>query len=121
MGERAEGVGYLLKEKVASPKVLIDAVRRIAAGGSALDPDVIAKLVGRRRAGSPLEKLTPKEREVLALMAQGHSNAGIAAKLFVTVPAIERHVTGIFLKLDLQQAESSQHRRVLAVLRYLNG
>ncbi|GAB2814176.1 response regulator transcription factor [Actinocorallia aurea] len=114
------GVGYLLKEKVASADVLIDAVHRVAAGGSALDPDVIATLVQRRRHSDPLETLTPKEREVLALMAQGHSNSGIAAHLFVTVPAVERHVTGIFTKLGLQQAEGGQHRRVLAVLRYLD-
>ncbi|MFF4727360.1 response regulator [Streptomyces mirabilis] len=115
------GVGYLLKEKVSSAEVLTDAVRRVSAGGSALDPDVIANLVSRKRTSGPLESLTPKEREVLGLMAEGHSNSGIAAKLFVTVPAVERHVTGIFLKLGLQQAETSQHRRVLAVLKYLRG
>jgi DNA-binding NarL/FixJ family response regulator len=119
--DNPSGVGYLLKEKVASAEVLTDAVRRVADGGSALDPDVIASLVNRKRVNDPLEALTPKEREVLALMAEGHSNAGIAAKLFVTVPAVERHVTGIFMKLGLQQAESSQHRRVLAVLQYLKS
>ena len=118
VGERAEGVGYLLKEKVASPELLIDAVRRVADGGSALDPDVIARLVGRKRVDSPLDGLTQREREVLALMAEGHSNSGIAAKLVVTVPAVERHVTGIFSKLGLTDAASG-HRRVLAVLRYL--
>ncbi|MEU1598308.1 response regulator transcription factor [Streptomyces sp. NPDC005708] len=119
--DNPSGVGYLLKEKVASAGVLTDAVRRVAEGGSALDPDVIACLVNRKRANDPLDALTAKEREVLALMAEGHSNAGIARKLFVTVPAVERHVTGIFLKLHLHQAESSQHRRVLAVLHYLRS
>ncbi|WIX84147.1 response regulator transcription factor [Amycolatopsis carbonis] len=121
VGDRAEGVGYLLKEKVADPAVLIDAVRRVAAGDTALDPDVIARLVGRKRVGSPLDDLTPRERDVLALMAQGHSNVGIAEKLVVTVPAVERHVTGIFSKLGLHQSASSRHRRVLAVLRYLRS
>ncbi|MEV6175699.1 response regulator transcription factor [Streptomyces sp. NPDC052015] len=119
VGDDASGVGYLLKEKVASPQILTDAVQRVVAGGSALDPDVIATLVGRKRREDPLASLTPKEREVLALMAEGHSNSGIARQLFVTVPAVERHVTGIFMKLGLSQATSSQHRRVLAVLQYL--
>jgi DNA-binding NarL/FixJ family response regulator len=121
VGDNPCGVGYLLKEKVAKPELLSDAVERVASGGSALDSAVIASLVGRERAASPLDQLTPKEREVLALMAEGHSNTGIAAKLVVTVPAIERHVTGIFLKLGLQQAESTQHRRVVAVLEYLKS
>ncbi|HWM16853.1 MAG TPA: response regulator transcription factor [Microbacterium sp.] len=116
----AAGTGYLLKEKVANAELLIDAVRRVAGGGSALDPDVIAQMVSRPRARGPLDDLTPREREVLSLMAEGHSNSGIAAKLFVTVPAVERHVTGIFMRLGLQQSESTQHRRVLAVLRYLD-
>ncbi|WP_345750828.1 response regulator transcription factor [Microbacterium rhizophilus] len=121
VGDRADGVGYLLKEKIARGEVLVDAVRRVADGGSALDPDVVARLVGRRRPVDPLASLTPRERETLSLMAEGHSNAGIAQKLFVTVPAVERHVTGIFTKLGLQQTESGQHRRVLAVLRYLDA
>jgi DNA-binding NarL/FixJ family response regulator len=116
----AEGTGYLLKEKVANADLLIDAVTRVAGGGSALDPDVIARMIGRVRTHSALEDLTPREHDVLALMAEGHSNSGIAAQLFVTVPAVERHVTGIFMKLGLHEAESNQHRRVLAVLRYLN-
>jgi DNA-binding NarL/FixJ family response regulator len=116
----ANGVGYLLKEKVANSDLLVDAVRRVAGGESALDPDVIAGMIGRTRVRSALDDLTPRERDVLALMAEGHSNAGIAAKLFVTLPAVERHVTGIFMKLGLQQNESTQHRRVLAVLRYLD-
>jgi DNA-binding NarL/FixJ family response regulator len=121
VGDRADGVGYLLKEKVGNPQILIDAVRRVADGLSALDPDVIARLVGRKRVDSPLALLTPRERDVLALMAEGRSNTGIAERLVVTVPAIERHVTGIFSKLDLDQSDADQHRRVLAVLRYLQG
>lgn len=121
VGDRADGVGYLLKEKVADPGVLIDAVRRVADGRSALDHDVIARLVGRRRVASPLDFLTPRERDVLALMAEGRSNGGIAERLVVTVPAVERHVTGIFTKLGLDQSDAAQHRRVLAVLRYLQG
>ncbi|WP_030749611.1 response regulator transcription factor [Streptomyces sp. NRRL S-31] len=119
VGDDPSGVGYLLKEKVASPQILTDAVERVVAGGSALDPDVISSLVGRKRKQDPLAALTPREKDVLALMAEGHSNTGIARKLVVTVPAVERHVTGIFMKLGLSQAGSNQHRRVLAVLRYL--
>jgi DNA-binding NarL/FixJ family response regulator len=121
VGDDPTGVGYLLKEKVASAEVLTDAVMRVVNGGSALDPDVICSLVGRKRKADPLSALTPREREVLALMAEGHSNSGIAKQLFVTVPAVERHVTGIFLKLGLQQADSTQHRRVLAVIEYLRN
>lgn len=120
VGDRAEGVGYLLKEKIARGDLLVDAVKRVADGGSALDPDVVSRLVGRRRVADPIDQLTPREREVLARMAEGHSNGGIARALFVTVPAVERHVTGIFAKLGLP-AESGQHRRVLAVLRYLKS
>ena len=119
VGDRADGVGYLLKEKVADSAVLVDAVHRVAAGRSALDHDVIAALVGRRRIDSPLDELTPRERDVLALMAEGRSNSAIADQLVVTVPAVERHVTGIFAKLGLHQSDADQHRRVLAVLRYL--
>lgn len=119
VGDRADGVGYLLKEKVADSAVLVDAVRRVAAGRSALDHDVIAALVGRRRLDSPLDDLTARERDVLALMAEGRSNQGIADRLVVTVPAVERHVTGIFAKLGLHRSDAEQHRRVLAVLRYL--
>ena len=119
VGDRADGVGYLLKEKVADSAVLADAVRRVAAGRSALDHDVIAALVGRRRIDSPLDDLTKREREVLALMAEGRSNSSIADHLVVTVPAVERHVTGIFTKLGLHQSDAEQHRRVVAVLRYL--
>jgi DNA-binding NarL/FixJ family response regulator len=118
VGDRAEGVGYLLKERVGDLKLSADSVRRVAAGGTALDPQVVQRMVGRRRADSPLDELTPREREVMALMAEGRSNAGIAAELIVTVPAVERHVTNIFDKLGLRQAPED-HRRVLAVLEYL--
>jgi DNA-binding NarL/FixJ family response regulator len=121
IGERAAGVGYLLKEKVSDPAVLIDGVRRVAAGGCALDADVIAGLVGRKRSTRPLDELTPRELDVLALMAQGRSNPGIADALVVSVPAVERHVTGIFTKLGLNQTSADQHRRVLAVLTYLDN
>jgi DNA-binding NarL/FixJ family response regulator len=110
VGDRAQGVGDLA--------LFIDAVRRVARGGSALDPEVVQRMVGRRREGGPLDELTPREREVLGLMAEGRSNQGIADSLIVTVAAIERHVTSIFSKLDLHQA-AEDHRRVLAVLRYL--
>ncbi|WP_324766247.1 response regulator transcription factor [Streptomyces kunmingensis] len=120
VGDDPRGVGYLLKEKVASPQILIDAVERVMARDSALDPDVISALLGRKRPeDDPLAALTPKERQVLALMAEGHSNTGISEQLFVSVAAVERHVTGIFLKLGLSQTASGQHRRVAAVLRYL--
>jgi DNA-binding NarL/FixJ family response regulator len=120
VGERAEGVGYLLKHRVGDLSVFIDAVRRVAGGGSALDPDVVQQMVSRPRSASPLETLTSREREVLGLMAEGRSNRGIAEILVVTVPAIERHVTSIMSKLDLPPLPGD-HRRVLAVLRYLSG
>jgi DNA-binding NarL/FixJ family response regulator len=120
VGERAEGVGYLLKEKVGDVAAFTDAVQRVAGGGSALDPEVVALLVGRKRQNSPLDELTGRERQVLSLMAEGRSNAGIAEELVVTVAAVERHVTSIFGKLGLHQSPE-QHRRVLAVLRYLEG
>jgi DNA-binding NarL/FixJ family response regulator len=118
VGDHAEGVGYLLKERVGDLKLFADSVSRVAAGGSALDPQVVQRMVGRRRADSPLDELTPREREVMALMAEGRSNSGIAAELVVTVPAVERHVTNIFDKLGLRQVRED-HRRVLAVLGYL--
>jgi len=118
VGDRAEGVGYLLKERVGDLALFADSVRRVAAGGTALDPQVVQRMVGRRRADSPLDELTPRERAVMSLMAEGRSNAGIAAELIVTVPAVERHVTNIFDKLGLRQAPED-HRRVLAVLEYL--
>ena len=120
VADGAQGVGYLLKEKVGDLRVFTDAVRRVADGGSALDPDVVARLVGRRRRSSPLDSLTKRETEVLSLIAEGFSNAGVARELVVTVAAVERHVTSIFDKLGLQQSPD-QHRRVLAVLNYLQS
>jgi DNA-binding NarL/FixJ family response regulator len=118
VGDRAQGVGYLLKDRVGDLALFIDAVRRVARGGSALDPEVVQRMVGRRREDGPLDELTPREREVLGLMAEGRSNQGIADALIVTVAAVERHVTSIFSKLGLHQAPED-HRRVLAVLQYL--
>ncbi|MFL6095782.1 MAG: response regulator [Blastococcus sp.] len=118
VGDRADGVGYLLKERVGDLATFVEAVRRVARGGSWLDPLVVERMVGRRRVAGPIDRLTPREREVLALMAQGLSNQGIADQLVVTVAAVERHVTSIFAKLDLL-AETQLHRRVLAVLRFL--
>jgi DNA-binding NarL/FixJ family response regulator len=118
VGESAEGVGYLLKERVGDLALFVDSVRRVANGGSALDPEVVQRMVGRRRTTSAVEKLTPREREVMALMAEGRSNGGIAAELVVTVAAVERHITNIFDKLGLRPAPED-HRRVLAVLEYL--
>jgi DNA-binding NarL/FixJ family response regulator len=120
VADGAQGVGYLLKEKVGDLRVFTDAVRRVADGGSALDPDVVARLVGRRRRSRPLDSLTKRETEVLSLIAEGYSNAGVARELVVTVAAVERHVTSIFDKLGLQQSPD-QHRRVLAVLNYLQS
>jgi DNA-binding NarL/FixJ family response regulator len=120
IADGAQGVGYLLKEKVGDLDMFTDAVRRVAGGGSALDPDVVARLVGRKQKASPIDGLTPREREVLALIAEGRSNAGIAGELVVTVAAVERHVTSIFDKFGLHQSPD-QHRRVLAVLTYLKA
>jgi DNA-binding NarL/FixJ family response regulator len=120
VADGAQGVGYLLKEKVGDLRMFTDAVRRVAEGGSVLDPDVVARLVGRKRKAGPLDSLTPREREVLALIAEGRSNVGIAQELVVTVAAIERHVTSIFDKLGLHVSPEA-HRRVLAVLKYLNA
>jgi DNA-binding NarL/FixJ family response regulator/class 3 adenylate cyclase len=118
--ESAEGMGYLLKDRVADVQEFADAVRRVGEGGSALDPTVVSRLVGRRRQDDPLGGLTPREREVLELMAEGRSNQAIADKLVVTPRAIEKHVTSIFGKLGLP-ASGDDHRRVLAVLTYLNA
>src|SRR6476646_10520139 len=117
IGDRPEGVGYLLKERVGDVDAFIHAVARVAAGGSALDPEVVGRMLGRRR-GGPLEQLSPRERDVLAAMAEGMSNQGIAETLVVTEAAVERHVTGIFRKLGLGPTGTG-HRRVLAVLAYL--
>ena len=116
----AEGVGYLLKDRVADIDAFVDALRRVAGRGSVLDPEVVAQLLGRRRGDDPLDRLTPREREVLGQMAQGRSNGAIARDLVVTERAIEKHVTSIFAKLGLSAADDG-HRRVLAVLRYLDG
>jgi DNA-binding NarL/FixJ family response regulator len=118
VGDRAEGVGYLLKERLGDLTLFTDAVRRVAHGGSALDPEVVQRMVGRPRAAGALAELTRREREVLSLIAEGRSNAGIAEQLVVTVGAIERHVTSIFDKLGLRTTRDD-HRRVLAVLEYL--
>jgi DNA-binding NarL/FixJ family response regulator len=120
VADSAEGVGYLLKENVGDLRMFTEAVRRVASGGSALDPAVVARLVGRKRKAGPLDNLTPRERDVLALVAEGRSNAGVAQELVVSVAAVERHVTGIFDKLGLHQSPE-QHRRVLAVLKYLRA
>ena len=118
LAESAEGVGYLLKDRVSDVNEFADAVRRVGEGGSALDPTIVSQLVGRRRRDDPIDQLTPREREVLGLMAEGRSNSGIAEQLVVTDRAVEKHVTSIFAKLRLPAAPED-HRRVLAVLAYL--
>ena len=120
LAEGAEGVGYLLKDRVSDIDEFAAAVRRVAEGGSALDPAIVSQLVGRRRADDPLDQLTAREREVLELMAEGRSNRAISERLFVTERAVEKHVTSIFGKLRLP-ADAADHRRVLAVLTYLRG
>jgi DNA-binding NarL/FixJ family response regulator len=120
LADSAEGVGYLLKDRVADVREFADAVRRVAEGGSALDPAVVSQLVGRRRGDDPLADLTPREREVLELMAEGRSNQGIAERLVITERAVEKHVTSIFGKLRLAAAPED-HRRVLAVLTCLRS
>jgi DNA-binding NarL/FixJ family response regulator len=120
LSDNAAGVGYLLKDRVSDVDAFLDAVRRVAAGGSALDPEVVSQLLGRRRRDDPLDELTPREREVLGLMAEGRSNQAIADALVVTERAVEKHVTSIFSKLDLVNTPED-HRRVLAVLAYLRG
>jgi len=119
LADSARGVGYLLKDRVADVREFVDALTRVAAGGTALDPEVVAQLLGRSRRDG-LAELTPREREVLERMAEGLSNAGIAAALVVSERAVEKHVANIFLKLDLPPSETD-NRRVLAVLRYLQG
>jgi DNA-binding NarL/FixJ family response regulator len=116
----AEGVGYLLKDRVADVEQFSSAVKRVAEGGSALDPEVVSQLVGRHRSDDPLADLTSREREVLGLMAEGRSNQAIADRLFVTVRAVEKHVTSIFGKLNLPSG-TDDHRRVLAVLAFLQS
>ena len=118
--ERPEGFGYLLKDRVLEIDDFLESVRRVASGGTAIDPDVVIQLVGRRRVHDPLEELTPREREVLGLMAEGRSNRGICEKLFVSPKTVETHVNSIFLKLNLAPAPDD-HRRVLAVLAFLRS
>jgi DNA-binding NarL/FixJ family response regulator len=120
ISDRPEGVGYLLKERVGDVDAFIEAVRRVAAGGTALDPEVVGRMLGRRREDGPLDRLSPRERDVLAAMAEGKSNQGIAEALVVTEATVEKHVTGIFHKLGLGTAPTG-HRRVLAVLTYLRS
>jgi DNA-binding NarL/FixJ family response regulator len=120
LGGGANGVGYLLKDRLADVERLTEAVERVAAGGSVLDPEVVAQMLGRARAEGPLDSLTERERQVLSRMAEGRTNRAIAEELFVSERAVERHVTSIFSKLDLPAGEQD-HRRVLAVLAYLRG
>jgi DNA-binding NarL/FixJ family response regulator len=120
VGDSAGGVGYLLKDRVADVERFIDSVKRVGEGGSALDPEVVSQLLGRSRRDDPLVALTPREREVMELMAEGRSNTAIAEQLVITDRAVEKHVTSIFVKLDLPPT-AEDHRRVLAVLTYLRA
>jgi len=116
----AEGIGYMLKDRVADLEDFADAVRRVAAGGSVLDPTIVSQLLGKRRAEGPLDDISPREREVLELMAEGRSNQGIAERLDISERAVQKHVTSIFDKLGIS-ASTEDHRRVLAVLTFLRG
>ena len=118
IGDRPEHVGYLLKERVGDVPSFVEAVHRVAAGGSALDPEVVGRMLGRHAPGDPLQALTPRELEVLGVMAQGKSNLGIAETLFISEAAVEKHVTSIFRKLDFPPA-AGEHRRVHAVLTFV--
>jgi len=120
LADRVGAMGYLLKDRVSEVAEFLDALRRVAAGGTVLDPEVVGQLLVRRRRNDPLRNLTPREREVLGLMAEGRSNTAIARKMVVTEGAVEKHVRNIFTKLDLPPDEE-QHRRVLAVLTYLQS
>jgi DNA-binding NarL/FixJ family response regulator len=117
---QSNGIGYLLKDRVADVREFLEALQRVGDGGTALDPEVVAQLLARSARQDPLERLSPREREVLGLMAEGRSNAAIAAVLVISDGAVEKHVTNIFSKLDLQPGQQD-HRRVLAVLRWLEG
>lgn len=120
LADGAEGVGYLLKERVGRVDAFVEALERVAAGGTAIDPDVVAQLFAQRRTDDPLERLTPREREVLSVMAEGLGNVAIATRLHVTENAVHKHIRNIFLKLDLAPDDHTD-RRVAAVLRYLDG
>ena len=120
IGDHAEGVGYLLKERVGEVAAFVDAIERVAAGGSVIDPSVVSRMLGRRRRDDPLGDLTPRERTVLAVMAEGRSNAGIAEALNISGASVEKHVTAIFRKLGLRN-EIGEHRRVQAVLTFMRS
>jgi len=120
VGDEPAGVGYLLKERVGDVETFIDAVERVAQGGTALDAEVVALMLGRRRRDNPIESLTPRERDVLAAIAEGKSNRGIASQLFISEAAVEKHTTSIFHKLKLEPSPN-EHRRVLAALKYLGA
>lgn len=120
LADSAERTGYLLKDRISDVDEFVDAVRRVAAGGSAIDPSIVSMMLGRQRAADPLEQLTPREREVLELMATGSSNAGIAERLVISVGAVEKHVSSLFGKLGLPSS-GSESRRVLAVLLFLDS
>jgi DNA-binding NarL/FixJ family response regulator len=120
LADQSGGVGYLLKDRVFSDETFVGALRRVAAGGTVLDPEVIAKLLGRRARDEPMAALSPREREVLALMAEGRSNSAIAQSLYVSEKAVSKHSTSIFIKLGLVPSDDD-NRRVLAVLAYLNA
>ena len=120
IGDSAEGVGYLLKERVGDVEMFTDAVGRVAAGGSALDPEIVGRMLGRRRTEGPLTDLSPRERDVLAGLAEGKSNAGIAESLYISIASVEKYVTRIFSKLDLDD-RPDHHRRVLAAITYLRN
>jgi len=120
LADSAEGVGYLLKDRIGDVKDFLAAVRRVADGGSAVDPIIVSTLLSRRRSDDPLERLTPREREVLVLMAEGSSNQGIADRLVITVRAVEKYVSSIFGKLGLPST-GTESRRVLAVLAFLRA
>jgi len=120
IGDDAAGVGYLLKDRVADVAAFTDAIRRVSRGGSALDPEVVAQMIGRPRRRDPLANLSPREREVLTLMAEGRTNRAIADELVISVHAVEKHVTSIFSKLGLAPTVED-HRRVLAVLTFMRG
>lgn len=119
LAQESEGIGYLLKDRVADVEEFIEAVNRVVAGGTAIDPEVVRQLLARTHQTDPLGKLTPREREVLALMAEGRSNTSIADALIVSMGAVEKHVANIFMKLDLPTDDARHQRRVMAVLRYL--